>query len=270
MIGQESIKERLFVYQNASYLPNSMLFLGNKGCGKHTLANEVARHYNMPLLDISKDISQESIEQIYMTPIQAFYLIDMDEVSERQQNVLLKFIEEPLPNSHIILISSSKTSLLDTIVNRCVSYEFRPYAKEELRQFIKEGNEEDILSICTTPGQIESLNIQALSGLHDLCQTIVDKLGKAKYPNALVIAKKINYKDEYDKYDFDAFLNCLKLHLFNDYINNNSKLSLDLYYIVNNECKLLAIPNINKEYFMEHMITTMWERSKDEIKRVEG
>ena len=265
MVGQESIKSRLFS-QSLAELPNSMLFLGEKGCGKHTLSNEVATHFELPLLDITNNISFESIEQIYLNPLQAFYLINMDEVSERQQNALLKFIEEPLPNSHIILISSSKVSLLETIVNRCVVYDFIPYQKEELKQFIKEGNEEDILSLCTTPGQILNMNVQTLSGLHSLCDNMVANMGKANYPNALFIAKKINYKDEYDKFDFNVFLNCYKQHLLKAYLTTNSVLYFDLYNIVVKESELLRINNINKEYFMEHLITKLWERCKNEVK----
>ena len=137
MIGQETIKSRLLISKSVSNLPNSMLFLGDYGCGKHTLASELSSHYGLPLLDISKNISYESIEEIYLNPTQAFYLINMDAISERQQTALLKFIEEPLPNSFVVLLSSSKNNLLETIINRCVSYEFKPYTKEELIQFDK-------------------------------------------------------------------------------------------------------------------------------------
>jgi len=266
MLGQQEIKTRLLELPNVTYLPNSMLFLGEKGCGKHTLANEVSNHYRLALLDITKNVSYESIEEIYLNPTQAFYLINVDEISERQQNALLKFIEEPLPSSFIILISSSKTHLLETIVNRCVAYEFKPYTKEELKEFIQDGDVDDILSLCTTPGQILSLNTKSLEGLHTLCDTMIDKLGIAKYPNALKIVKKINYKDEYDKYDFNIFLNCYKLHLMNKILVDNSKLYLDLYNILVKTCELLSINNINKEYFMEYLITKLWERCKDEVK----
>lgn len=265
MVGQEVIKSRLFS-QSLVNTHNSMLFLGEKGCGKHTLANELATHYGLPIFDITNNISYESIEQIYMNPTQCFYLINMDDVLERQQNVLLKFIEEPLPTSYVILISSSKTNLLETIVNRCTTYEFVPYTQEELKSFIVEGDVDDVLSLCTTPGQIKLLDVQSLNGLHTLCETILDKLGKAKYPNALSIAKKINYKDEYDKFDFSLFLNCLKKHLVEGYLKTNSKLFYDMYNIVVKECGLLNISNINKEYFVEHLITCLWERSKDETK----
>lgn len=274
MVGQETIKSRLLISQSVSNLPNSMLFLGDCGCGKHTLANELSSHYGLPLLDITKNISYESIEEIYLNPSQAFYLINMDVISERQQNALLKFIEEPLPNSFVVLLASSKNNLLETIVNRCVLYEFKPYTKEELSQFINEEDKltlgedglKDILSLCTTPGQIINLNVKSLKGLHELCDTMISKMANARYSNALTIAKKINYKDEYDKYDFNVFLNCYKQHLYATYLQTNSKLAIDLYNIVMKETQLLSIVNINKEYFMEHLLTKLWERSKDEIK----
>ena len=266
MIGQESIKSKLLNFSNVTSLPNSMLFIGDIGCGKHTLASELANHYGLPLLDITTKVSHESIEEIYLSPLHAFYLINVDEISERQQNALLKFVEEPLLNSHIILLTTSKRKTLDTIVNRCVSYEFKPYSKEELTQFIKEGDVDEILSLCTTPGQIINLNVKALEGIHTLCDKMIKFMGTVNYPNALVIAQKINYKDEYDKYDFNIFLNCYKQHLLNDYLNTNSKLSFDLYNIVVEESKLLEISNINKGYFMECLLTKIWERCRNATK----
>lgn len=271
MVGQEELRARLTSPTSVTGLPNSMLFLGDRGCGKHTLAGEVASHYGLPLVDITNNISYEGIAEIYLNPLQAFYLVDMDSVGERQQNALLKFIEEPLPNSFIILLASSRNILLETIVNRCVAYEFRPYTREELMQFISEedrkgmepGELEDILSLCTTPGQVLGLNIRSLRGLHELCANMVSRMAGARYSNTLTIARKLNYKDEYDKYDFKVFLNCYRQHLAREYINSRSAMALDMYNIVSEECGLLSsIPNINREYLVEHMLTRLWERSR--------
>lgn len=268
MVGQKELLKKLYSYTSLQEVPNSMLFIGEVGCGKHTLSQELANYYSIPLIDLTNSISVESIEQIYLHPTQAFYLIDMDKVSDRQQNALLKFIEEPLQNSHIILISSSKTSLFETILNRCRTFEFAPYSQEELSSFIDElcEEKEDILSICTTPGQIKSVNVTSLKGMNELCETMLTKLGVSKYSNALTIVNKINYKDEFDKYDYNLFLRCLRNHLYKSYLNNNNMLHFQLYNDIINKSKLLSAPNIRKEYFMEYLITTLWERSRNEIK----
>ena len=40
-------------------------------------------------------------------------------------------------------------------------------------------------------------------------------------------------------------------------------MALDMYNIVSEECGLLSsIPNINREYLVEHMLTRLWERSR--------
>lgn len=266
MVGQDKLKARLMGCWDVSELPNSIILIGEVGCGKHTLANEVASYYGLPLVDITKSISPESIEQIYLNPTQAFYLVDLDGTTEKGQNALLKFVEEPLANSHLVLLSSSRGRVLGTILNRCVPYEFAPYTEEELRGFMK-GEGDEVLALCATPGQIISLNEKSLAGLNGLCDNMVRNIGKARYPNALSIAKKINYKDEYDKYDLKVFLKCLRLHLMKDYIDTNSKASYDMYGMVCKTEFLLTYPTINKEYCMEDLITRLWERGKDEAKR---
>ena len=58
------------------------------------------------------------------------YIIDSSTISIKEQNIILKFVEEPLKNSYIIILKNSK--LLPTILNRCQKWKFEAYSKEEL------------------------------------------------------------------------------------------------------------------------------------------
>lgn len=50
----------------------------------------------------------------------------VETISESGQNALLKTVEEPGSDSHIILIAESKSGILPTIVSRCVEINFNP------------------------------------------------------------------------------------------------------------------------------------------------
>ena len=62
------------------------------------------------------------------------YYIDLSNFLEKQQNKLLKFIEEPAMNTFICIGTISEACALPTVLNRCLKYIFEPYSVEELRQ----------------------------------------------------------------------------------------------------------------------------------------
>ena len=257
MIGQSKIKSRLFI-DSVNDLPHSLLFVGSEGCGKHLIANELSNHFNIPLIDISDNISLDLINEISLKPIQTFYLIDTSKLTDRTQNVILKFLEEPNQYTYIILLATNKSYLLNTVVNRCVSYEFEPYTKDELRTFIKSGDSALILNLCDTPGKILSLN-NNLNNLLSLCDTIVEKLDKANYANTLSIVSKINLKDEFDKFDFNLFFNALLISIKSHYQNSGNDRYLFMYDFVCNYAKRLRDARLNREYLLENFLTTYWE-----------
>ena len=258
MIGQERLRSKLSSY-TLSDLPHSILLLGEDGCGKHTLINELVSEYNMPLVDISENISLELIEEISLKPIPTMYLIDVSKITERQQNVLLKFLEEPNQYTYICLVAINKSYLINTVLNRCVIFEFETYTKEQLRHFISDSSNIDkILDICSTPGQIKSLT-NDLDSLEKLCDTIVEKLRTANYANTLSIVNKINLKDEFDKYDINLFFKVLLYSLYRHASVQYDKKYVEMYKFVSEYKKRLRDARLNKEMFMENFLTSMRE-----------
>ena len=106
MIGQDRLLKELKSFDLYS-LPHSMMFIGEDGCGKHVLANEISSYYGLSLYDISENIDFETISGIYEKTLEGIYLIDLSNATEREQNVILKFLEEPLDNSYIIILCLS-------------------------------------------------------------------------------------------------------------------------------------------------------------------
>lgn len=63
-----------------------------------------------------------------------FIVDDADLMNDAASNALLKTLEEPVPTSHIILITSRPDSLLPTIRSRAQLIRFAPISSEEIRR----------------------------------------------------------------------------------------------------------------------------------------
>lgn len=266
MVGQSKLINIIKSYTVKNF-PHTVLLIGEEGCGKHTVVSEIiAPHLGLPVIDMTEYISFDYILNIRLKALPVIYLINLSVITEKQQNILLKFIEEPVVNSYIILISESDANILETIKNRCVTYRFEKYSTEELSPFIKEIKEEHknlVLKVCTTPGQVLSAARTNLDEIYALCQKMSLKLSEANFPNTLTIAKKINYKDNYDKFDINIFLNVLSLILFNDYIEKNNLISFKLYNKVSEYKNMLYDLRLNRELLMENMLTSLWKLARE-------
>ena len=263
MIGQKKLISKLRAY-NIDTFPRTVILAGEKGIGKHTLAGLIKDEIiGLPLLDITSNLSAEYIDEIYRNPNPFIYLIDMSEMTEKSQNILLKFAEEPLNNAFIILLVENKNLILNTILNRAVVFEFEPYSKEELSTFITNENDKElILEILRTPGKILTTNINNIREMFDVCEKIINKIDVASYPNTLTIAKKINFKDDYNKFDLDIFFDILCFSLFSHYLDINNTNILKMYYLTRDQRKKLVDKRLNKELLFENLLTKLWKLSR--------
>ena len=140
--------------------------------------------------------------------------------------------------------------------------EIEPYSKEELSTFVRKEYLNDInliLSVYDTPGKIiDNLDHSNYKSLYELCLKMCDKLSIASYTNTLSIADKINYKDEYDKYDIDSFIKMLEECLFNKYLKEGKKIFFKLYSICSEYSTRINIKILNKKYIIEQLLTQLW------------
>jgi len=260
VVGQQKLVNKFNSY-TLTTLPHSIILLGDIGCGKHLLVNELATRLNVNVIDISKNISLDLLDEISNLATPTFYIIDASSLTERNQNALLKFLEEPSVYAYIFILTTSKAILLNTILNRCIIFKFETYTKSELRNFL---NDEDelILSICTTPGQVMSLHADNLKELQTLCNTIITKMSTANYQNTLSIVKKMNLKDEFDKFDINIFFNVLLNELLYLYTNTVDIKLYNMYLLVLKYRDRLTDSRLNKELFLENFLTSLWEFSR--------
>lgn len=263
MVGQTKLLETLNSIPFSQF-PKSSLFLGEKGSGRHTIINDLATRFGVSVLDISEDISFDYLNELALVSIPCFYLIDVSKIDEKKQNVILKFVEEPPLNAYVILLCENVNEVIETILNRCIVFELDRYTKEQLLKFVEVDNGDLIVQVCNTPGQVKEMNrTNNIKELFDLCNTIVEKLSVANYSNALIIVNKINYKDEYDKFDINIFFNSLLLTIYNKYVETLDKKYYSLFELTNKYNSKLRDSRINKEILMENYLTNAWELMRE-------
>ena len=179
IIGNENIKKYLIKSIKNKTNAHSLIFSGKSGIGKKLFAREYAKNImcleegkcnkscsscvkfeadsNPDFLQIEKDKNTIKIEQIrklqeeiYKMPIisekKVYIINDADAMTKEAQNCFLKTLEEPPEYAVIILIVSNESKLLETIKSRCVKIQFQELNKEEIKQILKD-TDDDIIEL---------------------------------------------------------------------------------------------------------------------------
>ena len=259
IIGQEKLVARIATYYSAQFLPKTLMFLGPTGCGKHLVAKYVAETFKLDYVEINENVSASDLDEYLYSTIETLYVINLNEFTEKQQNQFLKFIEEPSKSVYVILTAASEAGVLPTILNRCIKYNFEPYTKEQIEQITNTSVNELAFKIFQTPGKLLNLTGTSFNELMDLAGKTVMNIGRAEYANALVIATKINYKDLYNKIDFDLFLDAVEYLALEDYKNTANPQSFIVFQLTNKFKQYATQQRLIKEVLMINYITTLWE-----------
>ena len=264
MINGQDKLVNTFMNMSINELPHTFMLLGEDGCGKHTLSKDIAEKFGLEYEDISTTITSELIFEIEAIKIPTLYVLNINELKD--QNIILKFIEDYKEFIYVCVLCDNKNLLLETIANRCVIYEFEKYSKEFLKDSVlytlaRDCDQEIILNICTTLGQIQDVVNQDLDGLNDLVLKIIHKTQDANFPNLLTLVNKFNYKDYFDKYDVNTFF---KLMLYNllELCKQDAKYCSKYMLTQEYHKRLLIDHRLNKENFMTQYLINFWKLSK--------
>ncbi len=108
-----------------------------------------------------------------------------DTISIEGQNALLKSIEEPQEETHIILIAANRSRLLPTIMSRCMVIPFNPLSTDDVLRTISENGtaRTDLALIAAIAGgSLETagvlMNREIMDKMIDLCGHISAYLNK--------------------------------------------------------------------------------------------
>ena len=256
IIGQLKLLSKI---DTMEYLPKTIMFIGPTGCGKHTIAKYIAEKFKLDFVEIEESVSAQDLVDYMHKTIDTLYLINLNKFTEKQQNQFLKFIEEPSKSIYIILTANSEAGILNTILNRSIKYHLEPYTKEQIEQITNTSVNDLAFKIFQTPGKLLNLTEQNFNDVMGLANTVVHSINRATYPNALVVSTKINYKDLYNKIDFDLFFDAVEYLALEDYKNNKTGQSLTVFKTTNRFKQYATQQNLIKEILMINYLTTLWE-----------
>lgn len=244
--------------------PSTIVLYGDFGCGKHLLLNYISEKFGLATLELTEILNQETIENIYQKPEPTIYYLDSNKLSVKQQNMILKFIEEPLKGSFIVILCENKSKLIDTVWNRCQILSFESYTKEELNSFIENHSDNDdyILSIATTPGQVKLLQSYDIAGMLDLSNKMFDKMSTASFSNTLSISDKVAFKDEKDKIDIRVFIKVLINCITNKIKVQDNNVYYKMFNLVNELNYKSKLANVDMKYLFDTFLSKLWKVSR--------
>ena len=252
--GQEKLCQKIDTHTMDTF-PRTILLLGEYGSGKHTIVNYIANKFSIEVEDISDIITLETIDNISQRTFPKIYVIESNKLTIKNENVILKFLEEPLKNAFIIVLSESKYSIIPTILNRCQVWELSTYEQDFLSAFVKDINvkNEVLMRVANTPGKVIEYQNYPLEDMTQLAVKIFNNIGKANIANALTLSRFVAFKNEKDKFDFNLFLDIL-LMISVDRCRQNCELCTQTYLLtvrLNNNKYLF---NIDKKALFENYL----------------
>ena len=188
ILGQEKAIRLIRKAINHERIPHAWLFSGMAHIGKYKTALALAQTLNClengddacGHCDFCRQIEHEhfpdfrvvrpegkniriaqvrdALDWLHLRPDRAQYRVlifeDADQFNRESANAFLKTLEEPPPDTLIILINLNPQNLLETIVSRCQHIRFRPLSREMVLEILRAKTElsEDQLELLVSFG----------------------------------------------------------------------------------------------------------------------
>jgi hypothetical protein len=236
--------------------PRTLMLLGEFGCGKHTLIEYIADKFKFEIEDISDNLTLELIDNISTRSMPKIYVINSSKLTVKNENVILKFLEEPLKNSFIILLAERRESIILTVLNRCQIWEFESYPPEYIESLLCPADTKRkrlLLEVANTPGKVDAYRSHPLDDMVQLAHKIFHSIHSANFANVLTIGRFVSFKNEKDRYDFNLFLDVL-LAVCKDTCYSCDPLCYDMYELTRVLNANKYVYNIDKRALFEHYL----------------
>lgn len=157
--GNKTLRDKLrSVFDREADRPRAVLFHGQSGCGKTTIARILANKVGCPPTidggpnpdftevnaanDNGIDTAREIMRQMLLRPLRSkarVWIIDeVHAVSKPFQNAILKALEDTPRHVYFFLCTTEPEKLLVTIRNRCSQFEVHPLPASILEDLLRE------------------------------------------------------------------------------------------------------------------------------------
>lgn len=173
IIGHEHIIEHLKRAITTDKVSHAYIFSGEDGAGKNMLANafamglqckdfgeekdvchrctsclsvEAGNHPDIIRVthekasigvdDIRIQINNDILIKPYSSPYKIYIIDEAEKLTEQAQNALLKTIEEPPSYGIILLLTNNTSTLLPTILSRCITLTLQPVDKDKIKEYL--------------------------------------------------------------------------------------------------------------------------------------
>ncbi len=183
--GNKQALERLSDYAKNNCLPHALLFFGDTGTGKKTLADYTAMlyfclekgtapcmncenckrveqhiHPDVVYVDCSELKAEKLREEILPTTyqkaveggIKVYIFSEFQLMNNVCQNILLTYLEEPSPAVRFILTASNRNGILPTILSRTVAIQTFKLSEEECEKALSEQGLKNAKELAETYG----------------------------------------------------------------------------------------------------------------------
>ena len=300
---------------NFEKLPHGMIINGPDGIGKEFLSRKIAsrlllnkttktldkelfnsnNHPDFFILDKDKilinhitsredkwddELGQRNVNDfLSVTPSVAInkvaLILNGQTMNKQSQNALLKSLEEPAPNTFIIITTNRPRSLYKTIYSRCQVINIPPLSNDDLNEWllangITDFKSHDFPSYKTPLRIIDDISNDQQFKFKDFINVLTnflnnnsDQLAVIKSLNNLDIDKisKLNFMVEFLKIVLKSKLLSENLSgIYKDFNNakfNNLKLSNILNDLNNTRAKYYEVPQINEDHVLNYYLSEL-------------
>ena len=132
-------------------------------------------------------------------------------------------------------------------------------SKEQIEQITNTSVTDLAFKIFQTPGKLIKLTEKSLEDVLNTAHGVVHYAAGANYGNLVVVSTKINYKDLYDKIDFDLFFDAVEYFALEDYKESSNEQSFTVFKVTNQFKQYATQQRLIKETLMLNYLTTLWE-----------
>ncbi len=262
--------DRIIESINFEKLPHGLIINGPNGIGKEFLSREIASRL---LLNKTTKILDKELFNSNNHP--DFFMLDKEQILLKHITLRLKSLEEPAPNTFIIITTNRPRSLYKTIYSRCQVINIPPLSNDDLNEWllangITDFKSHDFPSYKTPLRIIDDISNDQQFKFKDFINVLTNflnnnsnQLAVIKSLNNLDIDKisKLNFMVEFLKIVLKSKLLSENLSgIYKDFNNakfNNLKLSNILNDLNNTRAKYYEVPQINEDHVLNYYLSEL-------------